>query len=128
MPGQAEPRTSTGQWATDRSHQGRLAIGIEGGCLGSGEGHPGKCCSFKITPTDSNYASLAQSTASKHSTKKNNAEVPWGTVFTQRKGAAMPGRTLAPLLIPCRNCLDMTVATGEALRQAGKSVTEWKRH
>lgn len=40
----------------------------------------------------------------------------------------MPGRTLAPLLIPCRNCLDTTVAMGEALRQAGKSVTEWKQH
>lgn len=36
----------------------------------------------------------------------------------------MPSGTLAPLLIQCRNCLDMMVAKGEALWQAGKSVTE----
>lgn len=46
------------------------------GRSGFRRGHPGKCWSFKITPTDSNDAPLAQSMASKHSMKKIMQKYP----------------------------------------------------
>lgn len=64
----------------------------------SKEEHPGKCCSFGITPIDSNAPKHGLYPSVWSANKKLNAKVPWGTVFTQRKGADIPGRTQNLLL------------------------------
>lgn len=56
--------------------------------LGSEERHPGKCCSFKITPLDRNP--LGPKRGQQTLNENNNAKVAWGAVFTHRKGGATP--------------------------------------